>query len=881
MSSCIVNLGLYRTGTTTLAEAARHLQFNVYRQFPLLPCNTLKVFLSESLDEIDKLLNAQMDHLVDIVSTNDFVCDGFFPLFALASPKYIELFKIKAKERGVHLTFIATQRIDFDSYLRSELHHWVLNDLERRTNLGDDRSNLERLLKSRYDRHKVGITNIKDPAISILELNNIGLKWANVLSQISRPSEFEWSKALLKVGKQNSSPGLPLQAILLTMRVVHNFDHKLKGIEFLLEDIESDHLCSYILVLAIDEDEYESQEALRLQSFLANRKRLNGFHCIKNPRRGENEPVAICNIWHNMAICAWRNDASWVVFLGDDVRIMCNHHYRSIYRSFLDIHEKLKLTSAEMFGSPWLDDNGFKNFPTFPIVGNAHFRIFQGLIPEKYLKKNFFVNQDLDPFLQRLYLKFGAAPLLKNVNLLNTCGGSENTNARYKRIPARHWREEVLNDVLPIRTYLEDHNCCAAEHMKTILDVIIPSYRVNIEYLERICSLKVPSYMRTTFIVIVDNPEYLVELTMAKLSDKSSIKRSEAELLLEDYLCSKSNHINNIRVRCNEDNIGASASRNRGIDESSAEYLLFLDDDVIPDENILEEYGSALKKYSTGEESLLGLVGIVEFPRTTNLPILHGGILMSYLTFMFEISKNPSYEKPSWGVTANILYKKFPGMFFDTSYAKTGGGEDVDFALRLFQEHGVKLRSCPSAKVHHPFWNGGFHSLCAHFFCWAIGDGSLFYRFPNFCYHSFPNFVEIWVFLLFPSSLATANAFYNLCILTLITFLVDTAIDMCWKWGKEFNHRRALLKHDFSIVYIMMAHILASIYIVVLESGRLFGHIKRGQAKNITRRFDWHCDSLPASKENFIQREKFKFLAHLLILMIYSWYFTCPSRRRG
>ena len=86
MSRCIVNLGLYRTGTTTLAEAARSLQFNVYRKFPLLECDTLKVFLSGSSDEIDELLNAQISVLLDIVTTNDLVCDGFFPLSALASP---------------------------------------------------------------------------------------------------------------------------------------------------------------------------------------------------------------------------------------------------------------------------------------------------------------------------------------------------------------------------------------------------------------------------------------------------------------------------------------------------------------------------------------------------------------------------------------------------------------------------------------------------------------------------------------------------------------------------------------------------------------------------------------------------------------------------
>ena len=84
---------------------------------------------------------------------------------------------------------------------------------------------------------------------------------------------------------------------------------------------------------------------------------------------------------------------------------------------------------------------------------------------------------------------------------------------------------------------------------------------------------------------------------------------------------------------------------------------------------------------------------------------------------IFEIAGNNMYSEPAWGVTANILFKTFPGMSFDTRYAKTGGGEDVDFALRTSQENGnLKLKCCPSAQVTHLFWSGGLYNLCKHFF---------------------------------------------------------------------------------------------------------------------------------------------------------------------
>jgi len=75
---------------------------------------------------------------------------------------------------------------------------------------------------------------------------------------------------------------------------------------------------------------------------------------------------------------------------------------------------------------------------------------------------------------------------------------------------------------------------------------------------------------------------------------------NEAANLLERHDKSKvfsgSAYCNNIWVRCNEQNLGASASRNRGIEESTGDYILFLDDDVIPSKDLLHSYGRTLQK---------------------------------------------------------------------------------------------------------------------------------------------------------------------------------------------------------------------------------------------------------------------------------------------
>jgi GT2 family glycosyltransferase len=216
--------------------------------------------------------------------------------------------------------------------------------------------------------------------------------------------------------------------------------------------------------------------------------------------------------------------------------------------------------------------------------------------------------------------------------------------------------------------------------------------------------------MQTLFIVIIDNPDALLReaaaITGTKV-DADSMTLNESERILEGYLSKSGNHI---RVRCNTENLGASASRNRGLDESAAEFVLNLDDDLIPNPDLLDQYGSKLQGINDDDDDddVIGLVGLVRFPRDPKLPLVHAAVLMSYLTFMFEIAeRSDMYEPaaPAWGVTANILFRR-TSVRFDLAYAKTGGGEDVDFSLRQAEashEGTGKLVAVPEACVVHPF----------------------------------------------------------------------------------------------------------------------------------------------------------------------------------
>lgn len=872
---CIVNLGLFRTGTTTLAEAAGELGLVTYRAFSQLNDEHHREFIVNPENYIKEwwLQGNGYYQFLDYIAQYNMICDGWAALLILLPCEELVKIYFEASKRNVKLCFVATIR-NTDLIVASELHHWVRNNLAAKASLTyQENCDLEHLLYKRANAHAEALHSFtqfvcqeefpKDMLL-LLPLDEVETSWPRTLARWGY-SETAWSTALLSAGVQNFTPQLPVEGVLLTFRI-GDIGSLLKKLDILIKTIEEDSICQYLIVVAIDHDEADSPNANDLIKYIKGYSRAKEVVLLVNPPQC-NVTFPICQIWHRMAEVAWSLGATWVVLLGDDVTIHCPFHYRAIYRAFLQLSEDLGCPFG--FGCPWFNDITFPGFPTFPIIGREHLKIFGGLIPQH--RSNHFCNQDLDPYLQRLYLKFGASPLLKDVKLTNERGGNTG-DARYSRMHADGWRDWVLDDVDAIETYLNAHALKIVE--RTILvDVVVPSYRLNLGLLEKLCSLHVPERWRTQFIIIVDNPDLLLqkvqEITGEVYPEDVNQCLVLASSLLEKYLSEKSISSvyggNNVRVRTNKTNSGASASRNRGLDESAAEYVLFLDDDVIPEVTLLDEYDKYLRSFETPQDKklLLGMVGLVKFPRHPNLQLMHAAVLMSYLTFMFEIASNPMYQHPAWGVTANLLVKRVPGLRFDTAYAKTGGGEDVDFCLRLGE--GGYLKAAPNAVVHHPFWDGSMIHLFSHFFHWAVGDSALFNRFPSLVYQSYPNAAEILLIFILPMALFGSWSASLLALLTILIISCDIAIDIADR--KEYHHRCEVLEYAFPLWYYLSAHILANLYVIGLEIGRLWGHLSRGQFLNVTKRFDWHCGQLPASQDKFRQKELWKFSFFVLALL--------------
>eukprot|EP00953_Heterococcus_sp_UTEX-ZZ885_P007059 4300-Heterococcus_DN1.PRE.1 len=149
------------------------------------------------------------------------------------------------------------------------------------------------------------------------------------------------------------------------------------------------------------------------------------------------------------------------------------------------------------------------------------------------------------------------------------------------------------------------------------------------------------------------------------------------------------------------------------------------------------------------------------------------------------------FEQPRWGVTANLCVKRLhPLVLFSQScWAKSGGGEDIDYCLRCHTTSAATEKTCcsavyvdalkllleaaaatatttttnasttaaadgstphfvsvPTAVAQHPWWSGGQRQY-VHFFNWAQGDGHLWDHYPQLTYWAFPNIAETMLLL--------------------------------------------------------------------------------------------------------------------------------------
>jgi hypothetical protein len=445
-----------------------------------------------------------------------------------------------------------------------------------------------------------------------------------------------------------------------------------------------------------------------------------------------------------------------------------------------------------------------------------------------------FVNQDADPWLWEIYRRFGASRFARSVHVTNCIGGD--STPRYEAVHV-DWKYKVLQSgVDEISSYLQRTGSCVPK--KLILDVVTPSYRVNEDYLRAICELAVPENCSTQFVIIVDNPAH-----------------GEIRKILED------SYEDRVRVRVNDTNRGASFSRNRGLDESSADWVLFLDDDVKPSSDILFRYAEKIVTY--GEECC-GLVGL------TTLPNPHTVFAAdSYLTYFWGVSELSNV--PPWGVTANLVTRR-SYQRFDLRFPKTGGGEDIDFCLRTARHFKLPLFSAPHAQAIHPWWSEPFDGAPspAHFYGWANGDSLLMDFYPEHRFISWPNVWEVTAFVLVDALIGSCNVSCSLLHST--NSPSATAIGALWACEFALEIYDSVLNRDagcnLTCVQKATAAALGCLYKNSVELGHLLCPIFRGKCIHVFHRWDWWCGLRNSSfKSDKQSQDGLRFLSLVASLM--------------
>ncbi|KAF8335998.1 uncharacterized protein EI90DRAFT_3280050 [Cantharellus anzutake] len=386
--------------------------------------------------------------------------------------------------------------------------------------------------------------------------------------------------------------------------------------------------------------------------------------------------------------------------------------------------------------------------------------------------------------------------------------------ARYSKVSARHWTFQTLDVASDALTKNLAAKALEGARISTI-DVIVPSFRVNLSLLDNILGLQSSDTCSVNFIIIIDTP------------DSPFI----------DKLLTRHGHRSDVRIRINERNLGASAARNRGLSESAAEWVLFLDDDVIPEPNILWN----LERHIRVHPQAAGFVGLSHFPSPSSIFTM--ALHYSGITYFWDIAEKLEGEIP-WG---------------RRQASKMTGG--------------VGFLGAPDVIVTHPWWNGGSRSY-RRFFGWARGDGALTDMYPSLSYRDAPNSAEILL-------VASAGTIVGLlgvilpCLSPLrhVSFALIVSVMVANIFHDIFRHLWRERGH-IQLPGWSIAILESSIIRMVSEFGRLVGILERGEFTSIFKRFDWFI-RLPGRKDKELARTNSAERLILIVLLMAIYLSRC------
>ncbi|MBC9913347.1 glycosyltransferase family 2 protein [Chitinophaga varians] len=272
------------------------------------------------------------------------------------------------------------------------------------------------------------------------------------------------------------------------------------------------------------------------------------------------------------------------------------------------------------------------------------------------------------------------------------------------------------------------------------IDIVVPSFRLTAALLLNIIRLEKPAGFEVNTFIVADNPAAVIPETLKELD-----RTGEIHLLV------------------NETNLGFSGTRNKGIRAGQAKWVLLLDDDIVPQPDLLKAYATAISQ----NDQALGFAGVTYFPEAINAATRALEINGSVHHFKLALY----YPEITWAPTTNMMInrEKLDPALFDTNLKE--GGEDVDFFVRHWLKFNEKYQSVPAAAVTHPWHDNGAMQTRRQF-RYGMAANQLAHKEPEqrYTYRDFTNTLETLLLLLFlfPAALFTGTVKLWICLVVAV-----------------------------------------------------------------------------------------------------------------
>ncbi len=365
--------------------------------------------------------------------------------------------------------------------------------------------------------------------------------------------------------------------------------------------------------------------------------------------------------------------------------------------------------------------------------------------------------------------------------------------------------------------------------MKISIDVIIPSFRLEEKYIVPVLQLTKPLNAAIKFYLIADNPE--IELSASIIS---FVNNEDVFLII------------------NKENMGAAETRNAGMAAGIGDWILFLDDDIIVPNNLLQVYATAIET----DPSEIGFIGLINFPQpATNFT---KAIKASGSMDIFSIASRRSSF--AWGATANIMIKRraIGAIKFSTAYPKPGGGEDVDFFLKIRKQNGFQnFKTLAEAAVQHPWWNGEQVDFKRPF-RYGKGNSHLGFQNPEYTYYDFPNTPETLLISCMVGGILffLKSSWFSPTVIFTAGIIIIEIIAGSIQTIKRYS--KANLKIILNVIGLRFTY----------ETGVLAGKLSRFQLWRIGERFH---DNGSINKFYFYRSNTYKTVKWILYLALIFW----------